>query len=236
MGTAPKIDLLTKGITDLDSISEDIWGLGKIPISDFDLVLDIGSGDGVFAKLTSRYHTNANIVKIDWRDKCGGDDVIPVHVGSKEGVETVIVTRAGAVFADIFGREIAEIIATEEVTAMTMEEVLNTYTAEVPNNRIVLKVCDVFLDHLMEQLPYFHNVKALIIITPTQRTEEAKLFIDGLKQIFEIVEDKSSGDVLYVRCYHLFGQDVGAIPKQLGCPQDSCSGDNNNNVEAPKED
>lgn len=228
MSKAPCLDLLTKGITDIDSIAEDIWGLGKIPKEDFNFIVDIGSGDGTFAKLASNYHDKAGIIKVDWRDKCNADDVMPICVCSKEDSTATFVTRPSTVFCDVFGAPVLQLLATESVTSMTLSELLDTYTADIPNQQIVLKLCDVPIDHIMQELPYIHNVKALLILTPTQRTDAVESFIEGLREVFDLVEDKSSGDVLYARCYHLSRTDEAAHPKQLGPGPDTCSGDDNN--------
>ena len=97
-----------------------------------------------------------------------------------------------------------------------------------PSLSVSIKLCDVPVDHIMQELPYIHNVKALLILTPTQRTDAVESFIEGLREVFDLVEDKSSGDVLYARCYHLSGTNETANQKQLGPGPDTNSGDDNN--------
>ena len=227
MSTAPKLEELIKGLTTLGSIKEDLWGLSKIPTSDFDVVVDIGSGDGLFSKLASKYHDTAAIIKADTREHCEGDDVIPLQMSYSADI--VYVTRPAIMYADQFGRPILNIIATEQRASMPLHEFLDKYTGEFKNERIVLKLSDVSIEHMVSEIPYIHNVKALLIVTPAYRDSVTKSFIDTLRQVFDLVEDKSSGEVLYVRCYNLKGTLETSNQLLLGsCGNPNSSYDNNN--------
>lgn len=224
---APKLENIIKGITDMDSIEADIWGLGKIPISDFDAVVDIGSGDGVFSRLASTYHKNAVIIKADYRDRCNGDDVMPINIGDAE--DTCFVARLGTAFCDQLGRPVLNIIATEACTSMSLHTFLDVYTKEFNNNRLVLKLSGVSLEHIVSEIPYIHNVKALLLMIPALRCDITQDVVNTLKQIFDIVEDYSSGDVMYVRCYHISSEDDKSDVKLLGSVDNQDSGGSDNN-------
>ena len=224
---APLLENLVKGITDMESIEEDIWGLGKIPISDFDAIVDIGSGDGVFARLAETYHKSAILIKADCRDKCNGDDVLPVCINDSS--DQTFVARLGTVFCDQFGRPALQIMATEACTSMPLHTFLDVYTKDIKNNRLVVKLSDVSLEHIMSEIPYIHNLKALLILIPLNQNAASQEAINTLKQIFDIVEDNSSGEVMYVRCYNLSSAHDQSDVKQLGPVNNTDSGDVDNN-------
>lgn len=225
----PKLQDVIHGITDLKSIETDLWGVGKIPTEDFDLVVDIGSGDGCFEKLVSKYNTKAAVIKADSRDRCNAEDVMPIHICDKMDGEDVIVAKPSVMYSDQLGRPVINIIATQAMTSMTLHGFLDVYTKDIENNRIILKISNVSLEHLVSELPYIHNVKALIIIIPCNRCEAATEFINTLKQVFDIVEDFSSGEVMYARCFNIKAAPKYFDKKQLGSGDDTGRGNDNNN-------